>query len=126
MHSQKLTKILVITNDDVVRVLYYSVLEQYSLSSSNFSEAYHHSKRFAPHLVILHFDDEFQVNISEFLKQISQTRNETEHPLILLIVPKDWFEPSLEELIDTYLTSPVAPVHLLETVQNLLRKSSVG
>jgi DNA-binding response OmpR family regulator len=113
-------RILIITNDDVTKALYSSVLEYYRLDVSNFEEALQQVVRFVPHLVILDFDDDFQAKILRFLNQLHQSYDDHTRPLVLLIVPKDWFDQSLEILVDKYLASPVAPAHLLETLKNLL------
>jgi DNA-binding response OmpR family regulator len=122
MELHQAVRILIVTNEDAVEALYYSILEHYQLDTSNFEEAAHKIVRFVPHVVLLHFDYSFQADILKFLNQLRQNYDNDQRPLVLLIVPKDWFDQRVEVLVDEYLAFPVAPSYLLESLKNLLDK----
>jgi DNA-binding response OmpR family regulator len=121
MQLHNKARVLIVENDPVIRSFLSAILKNYLPQTCTFKEAFEATWDVVPHLIVMHIDLGFYSDTLKFLEKVRQTYG-TECPLVLLIVPKDWFDSSFDAFIDGRMVSPIDPDEFRSNVENLLRR----
>ncbi len=127
MEVEERKKILIVSPDREMGLLHRSFLDSSKYISRVCifeEEPFAAALSFRPRLILILLGVarkvRFDANALEFLTRIHQSYKESERPLSLLIVPRDWTDPQLEALIDEITVAPVDPKHLMQRIEYLL------